>query len=41
MEIIKCEACGAEDSIYFTSDCGYCQECYTPENYTYIEVEDE
>jgi len=40
-EVSKCNACGAFDSIRSNGDAGVCTECGTPEDYTYIEVEDD
>lgn len=40
-EVEKCTACGAIDSIYFTSDAGVCMECGTPENYKTIILNEE
>lgn len=40
-EISKCIACGQLDSIYHTSDVGYCTECGTPENYTSVMVDED
>ena len=39
-EISKCNACGEIDSIQSNGDAGVCTECGTPEDYTYVEVED-
>ena len=41
IELYKCTACESLDTITFTSDCGICMECGTPENYEYIETEED
>lgn len=39
-EVSRCKSCGELDTIYHTSDCGYCQECHSVENYEYITEEE-
>ena len=39
-EISKCKTCGELDTIYHTSDRGYCTECYAIEDYTTVLIDD-
>lgn len=39
-EVSKCKTCGELDTIYHTSDRGYCTECYAIEDYEYVMVDD-
>lgn len=39
-EYSKCNSCGELDTIVQTNDAGVCMECGTPEDYTWVEVEE-